>query len=454
MTSGNVLKRITLFALPCIVGNALQNLYNIIDSVIVGKSDDIGALAAVGATGSLISLFLNTVIGLMTGFSVTAGKRCGAEDEKGVKRVFANAMLLTLVLGIAVSVLGAIFSRRMLLLMNTPDDILEDAVKYLTVIFIGMWSSVFYNFLCEMLRALGNSKMPLVFLFLSSVLHIVLILIFLFVFSMGVIGAALSTVLSQIFAVALCVIYIRRRVPSLWLSVSDLTPDLSVMRECLRIGIPMAITNFVVMFGVIILSFVTNGIGEEYVAGYSTASRIGYIVTTPIFGFATALSVFAAQNFGRGDMARIQEGVRKTFILVTAINVVLLVVFTFCTVPLLSYLLAGDVVAVDAGATYLRIRCAAMLVLTFAAGFKSVLNALGRTVFPTVSGFIEIGIRYLIPITLSESLGFLSVPLTDAVAWFVLAVFLAVGYFVEIKKIKLEIACAEGDISCYEKSIF
>ena len=312
MTEGNTLKRITLFAIPCIIGNALQNLYNILDSVIVGKSDDITALAAVGATGSLITLFLNTVTGLMTGFAVTVGKRYGARDAEGVKKAYSNAFLLTFGLAVLISVLGAVFADEMLKIMNTPEQIMDSASRYLRIIFIGMIFSVLYNFFCEMMRAVGNSRMPLVFLLISSLIHIVLILIFLFVFSMGVVGAALSTVLSQLCAALLCYVYIRLKLPHFRISADILKPERAVMAECLKIGIPMAVTNFVVMFGGIILSFVTNGIGMEYVAAYTCASRVGYIVTTPIFGFATALAVFTAQNMGSGNLARIKEGIKKT----------------------------------------------------------------------------------------------------------------------------------------------
>jgi Na+-driven multidrug efflux pump len=253
---------------------------------------------------------------------------------------------------------------------------------------------------------------------------------------MGVVGAALSTVLSQLCAALLCYVYIRLKLPKFRISADILKPERAVMAECLKIGIPMAVTNFVVMFGGIILSFVTNGIGMEYVAAYTCASRVGYIVTTPIFGFATALAVFTAQNMGSGNLPRIKEGIKKTFAAVTGVNILLFVAFWFAAEPLMSFMLNGETVAVGAAKTYLLTRCGAMFTLTFAAGYKNVLNSMGRTAFPTLSGFIEIGVRYLIPLTLSGVLGFICVPLTDAVSWTVLAVFLAIAYFIEIRKIE------------------
>lgn len=436
MTSGSILKKICIFAAPCIAGNVLQNLYTLIDSVIVGQAIDAKALVSVGATGSLVSLFTNTIIGLMSGFSVTAGKNFGGKNTAALKKVFSHSLFVTFAISLLLTVFGTLFSRDMLTLMQTPAEILDDATKYLEVIFLGISATVFYNFLCEMLRALGNSKEPLLFLFIASVIHIIMILVFCCLFDMGIIGAALSTVLSQAVAVFMCVYYIAKKVPEFKLSSSDFAFDGKILTECFRIGIPMAITNFIVNFGVMILSFVTNKIGTDYVAAYSSASRIGYIITTPLFGFATAASYFVSQNLGAGKIDRIKEGVRKTNILSTAVNSVLFVISIFTVRPLLSFILKGDEFAVDVGYLYFAIRCTSMFVLSFAAIYKNVLTGLGRPLFPTISGFMEIAVRYIIPITLSQRLGFVSVPLTDAVTWIMLAFFLAPAYFYEIKKLE------------------
>lgn len=436
MTEGSIFKKICIFAVPCILGRILQNLYNLTDSVIVGNALDINALAAVGATGSIISLFTDTIIGLMSGFSVTAAKKYGSKNFEELKKVFFNSLIITLISSIVISVAGAFFARNMLVLMNTPPDILDLATKYLVIIFMGMTATSFYNFLCEMLRALGNSREPLIFLLISSIIHIALILVFLFGFKLGVIGAALSTVISQIIAVVMCGIFIYKRVPLFKLKKADFKLDSAILKECLHIGIPMAVTNFVVMFGVIILSFVTNGIGTEYIAAYSCASKIGYIVTTPIFGFATAASVFVSQNLGAGNFSRIRQGVKTTNITVTLINIILFIAVFFLARPLLEFMIKDSETAVSAGVMYLNIRCASMFVLTLAAVYKSVLTGLGRPLFPTLSGFMEIIVRYVVPITLSQSLGFASVPLTDSLTWLMLALFLTPVYFYEFKKLK------------------
>ena len=438
MTTGNIIKKICVFAAPCILSRVLQNLYTLVDSVIVGRAIDMNALAAVGATGSIITLFTETVIGLMSGFSVTAGKKYGSRNADELKKVFSNSIIVTFITSVIITVFGTMFARNMLVLMNTPAEIIDNATVYLKIIFIGISTTVFYNFLCEMLRALGNSREPLIFLFISSVIHIVLIIIFTYLLKMAIIGAALSTVVSQVIAVVMSGHYIYKKVPSFKISTADLKLDKNILKECFHIGIPMAFTNFIVMFGVIILGFVTNKIGTEYVAAYSCASRIGYIITTPIFGFSTAVSVFVSQNLGAGNINRIKDGVKKVNILLTSINCILLLIFLFASRPLLSLIIKEGKIAVNAGVTYLYIRCTAMFVLTFAAVYKAVLTALGRPLFPTISGFLEIAARYIVPITLSQKLGFISVPLTDALTWLMLAVFLTPAYIYEFKKLQKE----------------
>lgn len=436
MTTGKILRTLSIFALPCILGRILQNVNTLVDSVIVGQFINSAALASVGATGSVVSLFTDTVIGLMSGFSVVAGKKYGEQNKNELKKVFSNSLILSIAVSFVITVFGPLFAKQILVLMQTPAEIIDDAAVYLRIIFMGISTTVLYNFLCEMLRAVGNSKEPLIFLFASSVIHIVLILIFSSILNAGIIGAALSTVLSQGIAVVMCVRFIMKKVPFFKISKEVPKFNKNIMKECLHIGIPMAVTNFVVSFGMIILSFISNTIGTEYVTAYSCASRIGYIITTPIFGFATAASVFASQNLGAGNIQRIKKGVRQVNILVTAINVALFVVTMLIMRPLLEFMIKDSPIAVDAGVTYLFVRCIAMFVLTFAAMYKNVLTGLGQPLFPTISGFLEIAVRYIVPIAFAKKLGFISIPLTDAAAWLMLTIFLMPAYIYEIRKLQ------------------
>jgi putative MATE family efflux protein len=431
MTEGKILKKICVFAIPCILTRVIQNMYSLADAAMVGTE----SLAAVGATGAIISLFNDSILGLVSGFSVVAGNKYGAGNFEKLKKVFANSLIITALISIAISILGAVFSYTMLSLMQTPQEIINEAQKYMVVIFAGMWSAAFYNFFGEMLRAVGNSLMSLVFLVVSFTAHIVLNIFLLFVFKTGVIGVAASTIISQTVSAILCVIYINKKAPFFKLKLSDIKPDINIIKECLCMGIPTAVTNFVVMFGVIILGFVTNKMGTEYIAGYSCASKMGYIITAPLFGFATAASVFVSQNMGAGKFDRIKEGVRKTIIFTTAVNIGLFILTKIIAKPILNILLSGEATGIEAGLLYLDIRTIAMFWLTLAAVYKNVIVALGKPFFSTVSGFLEIAVRYAVPITLASSFGFAAVPLTDAITWLMLAAFLMPAYMYEFKKI-------------------
>ena len=434
MTEGKILKKICIFAIPCILTRILQNMYSLADAAMVGAE----SLVAVGATGAIISLFNDSLLGLVSGFSVVAGNQYGAGNFERLKKVFANSLILTAVISIVISALGAVFSYEMLSLMQTPREIVGEAGKYMIIVFAGMWSAAFYNFLGEMLRAVGNSLASLVFLVVSFTAHIFLNIVLLFVFETGVVGVAASTVFSQIISAVLCVLYINKKAPFFKLKPSDINPDKEIIKECLRMGIPTAVTNFVVMFGVIILSFVTNKMGTEYIAGYSCASKMGYIITAPLFGFATAASVFVSQNMGAKKFDRIKEGVRKTIIFTTAVNVGLFILTKIVARPILNALLSGETVGVEAGKLYLDIRTVSMFWLTVAAVYKSVTVALGKPFFATLSGFLEIAVRYIVPITLATSLGFAAVPMTDAITWLMLAIFLVPAYMYEFKKVTKE----------------
>lgn len=435
LTEGKILLPLIIFAIPCIISNILQNLYNLADTAIVGQLIGLNSLAAVGATGSVVSLCITTITGLMSGFSIVAGKRLGAGQYSEVKKVFINAFAIVWFVGIVLTAVGVISAKGILKIMNTSPELMEEAVIYLVVIFSGIITTMLYNFFCEMLRAVGNSKMPLVFLAIASAIHIALNYLFMGAFKMGVSGAALSTVISQGMSAVMCFVYMYRKEEYFKIGRGDIKLDTAVMKECLKVGIPMATVNFVVNFGVLILQFVTNGIGTEYVAAYSGASKIGYIYTTPIFGFATALAVFASQNLGAGKPERIKSALKKGMALLYAVNTVILIFSLVCSKGILKFVVGDVENVINSGNLYLTIRMLSGYVLIPAACLKTVLPAVGRTVSVTISGFLEVAIRMVSPVLLVQTLGFIGVPLTDTLTWLVLAVFFIAAFPIEWKRV-------------------
>ena len=398
MLQGNISKSLVKFALPCILMRIIQNIYPLIDSIVVGKVLDTNSLSAVGIATSLYSLFNETFLGLVSGFSIVASKKIGARDHKSVSAVFLNSAAVSLIVSAAFSIVGILFSENMLLLLNTPNALMNTAREYLTVLLLGLILNVLFSWISEMLRAVGNSKMPLILLLVSTVLH--LLLLYPLTREFGVIGTALATLISYLISDILGILLIKRSVPQFnILSVkNEVKLNGQTVKECLKIGVPMALTNLVVMVGVLILSFVTNNIGVAYISAYTVASKIGYILTTPIFGFATAVSVFVSQNFGARSYKRIESGVNFSLRLVGVINACIFLLVIFFSKAFLGFMLNNDKTAVQAAYLYLCIRCASTVVLTPAAIYKNILPAIGKPLFSTVSGFLEIGMRFLFPL--------------------------------------------------------
>ena len=451
MTVGRELKLLVTFSVPIILGIILQNAYNLIDAVIVGDLIGTNSLSAVGSTGAVTSLVISTVQGLTGGFAVVIGKKYGEENNGGVKRVYHNSLLLTLALCPIITILGMVFSKDIVALMNTAPELADEAGRYLFIIFAGSSTTLLYNFFADILRSLGNSKMPLVFLFSSCVLHIALNYLFIAGFGMGVEGAAFSSVLSQAICVALCIIYIKKRIPILDRSGDNRRFCLKTVRELLSIGIPMALTNFVVHFGVLILQFVTNGIGAAYVATYTVASRIGYMLTAPIFGVTNALSAFISQNWGAGKHERIRRAVFLSNLLLIITNAVILSLIFFFGKAIIGSLSGWDSFIMDNGRIYLLIRMTSGFALCLAATLKGAFPSIGRPMLPMVSGIIEVIVRFIAPFTLTKHLGFAGVALTDTVIWVILALFFLVAYLRLPRDLGYSLIQNETEIKTYEK---
>lgn len=432
MAEGNVLKSIIKFAFPCILIRLIQNLYPLLDSAIAGRLLDLENLSAIGVSGSLYSLFNEMLVGLVSGFAIVASKKYGEKNNDDVRSVYMHSFLISIFLCLVISFLGICFSEQMLLALKTPVSILKYAKQYLFVMFLGFLPNALYNFFCEMIRALGDSKKTFYLLVVSSVFHFLLLVPFTKAFAIS--GTALASVTSYLLTDLLAAILIAKKFPVFKIRVHRVAIEKSIMKECFSIGFPMLLTNFVTMLGVLLLNRITNAIGADYIAAYACASKIGYVITTPIFGFAASLAVFTSQNYGAREFSRIKEGIRKTMRLVLALDMALLLFSMLLSKSVLYLILGENETAIRAGMLYLTIRCCAMFILTPAAIYKSVLPAIGKPFFSTLSSFIEVGIRFLFPMLFANLLGFASVPLTDAFTWLVLAIFLALAYHLEFQK--------------------
>lgn len=437
LTAGKPGKLILQFTLPLLVGNLFQQFYSMADTIIVGRTIDVYALAAVGATGAISFLILGFVQGVTSGFSVITAQCVGANDERGIRRSVATSILLSVGVTVLFTFLSIYTARPLLELMQTPADIIDDAYRYIIVIYYGIVTSVFFNLFSSILRALGDSKTPLIFLIIACIINIVLDFACILLFHMGVEGAAWATIIAQAVSALLCLLYSLKRFPVLRLHKEDWAFSWRFAWQHLRVGLPMAFQFSVTAIGVMIMQAALNSFGSETVAAFTAASKIENIVSQPYNSLGVTASVFAAQNYGAGKIARIREGVRKStlYSLIWAAAGGLLVVFGG---RMLIRLFVGEASAAvfDQAQYYLNV----MALFLFALGqlfiYRNVLQGVGRGAVPLAAGFAELVMRAFAAFVLTSALGYLGVCLANPIAWLGAVVPLAVAYFLYMHKMK------------------
>lgn len=279
LTTGTPAKLIFLFTIPLLVGNIFQQFYNMVDMIIVGQTIGKEALAAVGATGSITFLIIGFAQGLTAGLSIITAQRFGAQDFRGVKKSFAVAIIISFTVTAILTVLSLVFLRPLLLLMQTPPDIIQQAQEFISVILGGMFASMAFNLLSNMIRALGDSRTPLFFLIFAVIINVILDLVFIINFHMGIAGAGYATVIAQISASLMCVIYIKRKIPLLQVSKSDFKIDKDTIFTHLNAGLPMAFQSSIIAIGAVVLQSALNSLGTDVVAAQAAAGRIDQFAT-------------------------------------------------------------------------------------------------------------------------------------------------------------------------------
>ncbi len=442
LTNGRPLKLIFLYSLPIILGNIFQTFYSAADTAIVGRFAGLERLAAVGATGSLSFFIFGFLYGLTGGFSITIAQRRGAQDWEGLRKAEAHAVMLTAALVVLVTAVSVPLTRPMLGLMNTPEDIMDHAVSYLSVIFAGTVFSATYNLAASILRAVGDSRTPLYFLIFSSLLNIGLDILFIVPLHMDVAGAAIATILSQGVSGLLCVVYAFRRYPELRLRKEDFRLDGRMIGDMLRLGLPMALQSSITAAGMIILQSALNGFGSTYVAGYTAANKVESFVTMPGFALSTTMANFAGQNIGARKYGRVRAGVRCGCWIILVWSTVSALFCALLGMPVMSLFVTGEPEAVkatlEAGQIFLTILAWFFLPFNALFIFRSTLQGVGKSIYTLVGGIIELVMRVLVAFFLPGLLGFAGVCLAGPAAWIGADIVLIIAYFYEIRKFPKE----------------
>ncbi len=329
LTSGKPMKLILSFSIPVFLGYLFQQFYNVIDTVIVGKFLGVSALAAVGSTGSINFLIVGFCMGLCNGFCIPIANKFGAKDYKTLRQYVAMSWVLTIVISIVFAVITVLICKPMLVWMKTPSDILQESYNYIVIIFVGIPIVMVYNLMAGIIRSLGDSKTPLYFLLISSVLNIILDLCFILIFKLGVAGAALATVISQLIASVLCFIYMKSHYDIIRLEKDDKKIRRHHFTVLLGMGVPMGLQYSITAIGSVILQAAVNSLGSSAVAAISVASKICMFFCCPFDAMGTTMATYGGQNTGARKFERLNTGLYSCSLLGLIYSVLAFVIMFF-----------------------------------------------------------------------------------------------------------------------------
>lgn len=439
MTKGSPLKIFIFFSIPLLIGNIFQQLYSMVDTIIVGRFIGVDALAAVGSTGSMFFLVNGMILGLTGGFGVLVAQKFGAKDEVGVKKAVASNIILTLISTVFMTVTSLLVKNYILKMMNTPNNIFDNANTYITIIFVGLITQAVYNMAAGILRALGDSKTPLYFLIISSVLNVILDLVFIINFKMGVSGAAYATNIAQGFSAILCLIYSFKKFKILRLKKEDFKVESSYYKKHLKIGIPMGLQFSVTAIGIIIVQSAINVFGSIVIASYTAASKVLQLVMQPATSFGVTIATYSGQNLGAGRFDRIKNGMRIMNKVSIVTSLIAGAVLVFLGKYFVTLFMENPTPEIFKYAQLVFNYSAVFFIpLGFIFVYRNVLQGMGESFVPMMAGVYELLARAIVAFTLPKFIGFTGICLSDPIAWISACIPLMITYHRTIKKIENE----------------
>ena len=426
---GPIFKNLLLFMLPILVSNLFQQLYNTVDTMIVGNVLGDTALAAIGSCGSIYELLVGFGIGIGNGLSIVAARSYGAHDDDLLKRTVAGSLVIGLCASFVITTAGFFGLRPLLQLLDTPAEILEDAYRYIIVIDLGVLVMFLYNLCAGLLRAIGNSVMPLVFLLISSGLNVALDLWFIAGLGMGVQGAAVATVIAQGISVVLCILYVMHRVPLLLPARKHWAVGQHLYWELFSQSISMGLMSSIVSAGSVVLQYGINGLGTLTIAGHTAARKLFSFTSMPLISMANAGSTFVSQNRGAAQPERVRKGMRTMYlcsVVIMAAEVVLMQLFARQLVQLISGSTAPLVL--ENGARYLMWNAPFYAVLGVLLCTRYALQSLGQKVLPLFSSVIELVGKVIFVLVFIPRYAYNAVILCEPIIWCFMAAYLVAVY--------------------------
>lgn len=435
MTEGSPIKLILSFSLPLLLGNILQQAYNMIDAAIVGRVLGVDALAAVSATSSVLFLVLGFCIGICAGFGIPMAKYFGANQPDRLRSTVFHSYLLTGIFAVVLTVLTCIFCNSILDIMKVSGNIRKDAYIYLFIIFTGIPFSLFYNLLSGMLRAIGDSKTPFIFLAVSAVLNIILDFTFILIIPLGCAGAALATIMAQACSGIACFIVIQKKYPLLKLTKDICRYNSYAVKELLVMGVPMGLQYSITAIGSMVMQSANNSLEDVYVSAFAVSAKLKQLAMCPFDAIATGVSVFSSQNLGAGNTDRVKQGIIRGTAVNTAYGIIIGIVLIFFGRPLsLMFVKSTETAVLDASAEYMVYIGLFFWLLGILDTTRMSIQGIGYSGMAIFSGVLEMFARIFVSKKFVPEYGFLAICFTDQAAWLVAAIYCTIVCIICVKK--------------------
>lgn len=437
MTLGDPVRLILAFAIPIFIGNIIQQFYSVMDTMIAGHQVGDDALAAIGATGSIYNLVIGMANGMNNGYAIIISRAFGAKDEKKMKHAIAVTIVLNALVAVFFTILSCIFIMPLLKLLNTPDKIIMDSYRYIIIILLGMVITVAYNMEAGILRALGNSRTPLYFLIISSIANIILDLVFVVVFSLGIQGLALATVIAQAISAILCFWYIKKYYKELKIRKEDFRFQRHLVSETFMTGLSMGLMNCIYTIGSVMLQRAINTFGEATITAHFAARKLDSMLMLPLSTLAAANATFVSQNYGANKIDRIKMGIKKTCIIGFVWSTFSVLVSFVCGPILVQWLTnTNDTYIIDTAALYLNTNTPFFYSLGILFVLRTSLQGIGRKIAPLVSSSIELVGKAIAAFWIVPKIAYIGVCFTEPVLWVLCTIFLFFSFFTAYKSLK------------------
>ena len=448
LTVGSPMKLIIRFLIPLLFGMLFQQFYNMVDTMIIGRFLGVDALAGVESTGSVSWLLLGFCMGTCSGFAIPVAQKFGSHDYDGLRRTVGNILWLSAIIA-AVMTLGiSSLCRNILVWMNNPPETISYAYDYIFIIFLGIPATILYNMLAGIIRSLGDSRTPLLFLIFSSILNVILDLVLILVAKMGVAGAAVATVLSQLVSGILCLVFMVRRFPILRLSRDDLKLRGDECRMLLGMGLPMGLQYSITSIGTILMQTAVNNLGAAAMAAVTASDKLGMLLAIPLDAIGTAAATYVGQNVGAGKLDRIHAGTKANAILGGVYSIFIFVmIFLFGDLALSLFVEPGQTLIIQMGHQFLTIVSSFYILLLLVNLLRFSIQGMGFSNYAMIAGVLEMIARGAMALLLVPKFGFDAVCFANPAAWIMADAFLVPMYFYGMKRLgyKKNKGCARAN---------